>query len=96
MRRFYFPTNPLEESQWRELFSNLWLDDAKNAVVTVTTPAVADTEFAVAHGHEQMPRGYLVIGKDKPCDVYTSKAADDTNVYLKCTAVSATVTLLIV
>jgi hypothetical protein len=63
---------------------------------TATTPATADQEFSIAHGLGRVPVAYLVVRKDRACDVYTGATGwTATDIYLKCSVASAAVTLLI-
>ena len=62
----------------------------------VVTSAGADTEFVVAHELGATPTGFLVVRTNKGGVVYDSGTAwNDTNIYLKCTTASTTLTLFI-
>lgn len=70
--------------------------------VIVTTPATANTEFAVAHslkdknGNARIPQGYLVVRRSANGVVYDGTTSWTTsNIYLKCSAASVNITLLI-
>jgi hypothetical protein len=62
-----------------------------------TTPAIADTEFTVIHGLKRVPIGYIVVRKDRACDVYDSSIGSWTGslMYLKCNVAAASVKLLV-
>ena len=66
-------------------------------VDVATTPGVADTEFTVVHGLQRVPVGYIVVRKDKACDVYDSSIGSwtDSLMFLKCTVATATVKLIV-
>ena len=59
-----------------------------------TSDAVADTEFAVAHGIGAVPVGRIIIYQDKAGHLYqgpaTGTAWTSTNVYFKCDVASVT------
>lgn len=63
--------------------------------IEVVTPS-ADVEFAVDHGLERLPAGYIVARANKACNVYDSNVGgwNDRTIYLKCD--TGTVTLRIV
>jgi hypothetical protein len=62
----------------------------------VVTSSTADTEFTVAHGLGATPIGFLVLRTDKGGVVYDSGTAwNDTNIYLKCTTATTTLTLFL-
>jgi hypothetical protein len=65
--------------------------------VSVTTPSVADTEFRVDHGLERLPVAVLIGLADKAASIYISNYGSWSNrvLYLKCSAASATLNLLI-
>ncbi|KIL42069.1 hypothetical protein SD70_02480 [Gordoniibacillus kamchatkensis] len=65
------------------------------AIVNYTSNATANTQDTVPHGLGYTPQGYIVIGKNVAADVYIGTAADDNNLYLKCTVASASLTLLV-
>lgn len=70
---------------------------ALNAIYqVVTTPGTADTEFSIAHELGRVPVAYLVVKKDRACDVYSGATAwTSTQIYLKCSVASAAVTVLV-
>lgn len=70
-------------------------DNMDVSIVTYTSNASPDTEDTVAHGLGKVPTGYIPVSKDKAGDVYTSSAADATNLKLKCTVASVALKLLI-
>lgn len=68
--------------------------------LTSTTPAVANTEFSIAHGLGRVPNVMLsalplnaIGGQTVPLQV--SRAADANRVYLKSSSTSAAITLLV-
>ena len=61
----------------------------------VTTPATADTEFGFFHGLGRVPVAFVVVKKDRACDVYVGPTAwTTTYIHLKCSVASAAITLL--
>lgn len=64
-------------------------------VISYTTNATANTQDTKPHGLPYTPRGYIVIDNGNGGVVYTGQAADDENVYLKCTTASNPVTLIV-
>lgn len=64
-------------------------------LVTYTTNAAAGTQDTVAHDLGYVPKGYIPVDKSAAVDIYTGAAANDTNLYLKATVASVTVTLLV-
>ena len=70
--------------------------DAQYIDVT-TTPGVADTEFVVVHGLRRVPIGYIVVRKDRACEVYDSSIGSwtDSVMYLKCNVATATIKLIV-
>lgn len=64
--------------------------------VTVTTPGVANTEFAVTHKLNRVPVGFHVMTKNGPTDVYQSTTLwTKTQIFLKATGTNVKVTLFI-
>ena len=63
--------------------------------VVYTSNGVANTQDTVAHGLGYAPSGYIVVKQDKSANVYTSAAADATNLYLK-TSVATVAWILLV
>jgi hypothetical protein len=68
--------------------------------LTGTTPAVADQEFSLAHGLARVP--YLlipVLGLDtvgqQIVPLRVSRAADESRIYLRSTAVSAAIAVMV-
>lgn len=81
------------EAQFNEILSKA-LD--KSVFATLTTHAVADTEFSVEHGLGFAPRGYIVIKADKAADVYDGTTANtDALLYLRCNVASAAIRLMV-
>lgn len=73
-----------------------FVDNFNAQVLTMTTNAVANTEDAVAHTLKRVPAGYLVLQRDKAGIVYNSGTAwTATTLYLKCSAASTAITLLV-
>ena len=61
----------------------------------VTTPG-ADIEFSVTHGLGFVPMGFLVASQDKAGSFYNSTTAWTTEkIFLKCSAATATLRILI-
>ncbi len=71
-------------------------DNFDSDYVTFTSHATPDTEFTVAHTLGRIPTGYIPVTKDKAADVYNTTAPDKDNLYLKCSASSATIKLLVI
>lgn len=65
--------------------------------ITVLTPAVADTEFAVDHGLGRLAVGAVIFTSDKAATIYVSSTGSWTSsrLYLKCNVASATLRLLV-
>ena len=64
---------------------------------TATTPSPSATEFSITHDLGRIPVGFIVVNKDKYCDVMTSGTAWTTSlIYLKCNAATAAITVLII
>lgn len=56
----------------------------------------ANVEVAVPHSLKKVPKGILIVRKDRACDVYDGSTAwTDTNIYLKPTVANAVVKLYI-
>ena len=68
---------------------------ANGVILSATTDGSINTESTHAHGLDHIPSGFIVIGKDKAGDIYTSQAADATNIYLKCTVVTVAATVIV-
>lgn len=70
--------------------------------LTVTVPAAANTTFAVTlKTLGKTPTGYVVIAKDRACDVYTAPATSSSQwvrnrLYLRSSVGSAVITLRVV
>ncbi len=70
------------------------------AFLMTTTPAVADTEFTIAHGLGRIPYGlvpYLpldVVGA-KTVLLENTRAADDKRIYLKTASTDAPITVIV-
>lgn len=76
-----------------DIVNSLFLLGGK--LVTYTTNATAATQDTVAHDLGYKPQGYIPVDKSAAVDLYTGADADATNLYLKATTASATVTLLV-
>lgn len=63
--------------------------------VTYTTNATPDTQDTVPHNLASIPVGYIVVNRNKNGGVYTSAAATSSNLFLKCSVASTTVTLFL-
>lgn len=71
-------------------------DNVDATVVAFTTPAAPDAEVAVPHTLGKIPAYFIVASIDKGGVVYKSATAfTKTNVYVKCTAASAAVKLIL-
>lgn len=80
------------EGQFQEIINNA-LD--KRIYATTTTPG-ADVEFAIEHGLNYVPNGFIVIDIDKAGIVYrgTTAWANDF-IHLKCSAATAAIRIMI-
>src|SRR6266478_5094769 len=66
------------------------LDNINGSWINVVAPVGANTDFTVNHNLGRLPVGYLVMQKDRACDVYTgSVAATATQLTLRATVASA-------
>ncbi len=65
-------------------------------MAAVVTPGTVDTEFTVEHDLGRIPMAYI-WNVDKTCTVYDSRRANWTTqqLFLKCSAVSATLYLIV-
>lgn len=64
--------------------------------VVVTFPATADSQIAINHNLNVIPKGYIICKKSVACDVYDgSTLFDSKQIYLKCTVANAIVTIII-
>jgi hypothetical protein len=71
-------------------------DNIRGQWVTVTTHGTADTEFAVAHTLGVVPVGFIIMVPPKSGYLYNGGTTwTSSNIYLKCTGTSQTVTLFI-
>lgn len=66
--------------------------------VVVTTPAAANTEFAVTcENLNRTPKYYLILKKDRAVDIYDGGTKAERNkIYLKATVASAVITLAVI
>ena len=81
------------EAQFNEILSKA-LD--KTMFASVTAPVTPGDEFAVEHGLGFEPIGFLVISKDRACDVYLSAtAATKDIIYLKATVADANLKIMV-
>lgn len=71
-------------------------DNVDCRIVTYTSNATPDTEDSVPHDLRKVPVGYIVIGKDLAGDVYDSAAHSATDLKLKCSVASVTITLIVI
>ena len=70
-------------------------DNIRGAMIYVTAPGVANTAFTVNHNLGILARGFIVVFKDRACDVYDD-GTGPTNTSqrtLKCTVASANIVL---
>src|SRR6266403_1108071 len=73
------------------------LDNINGSWINVVAPVGANTDFTVNHNLGRLPVGYLVMQKDRACDVYTgSVGATLTQLTLRATVASAVLRLFIV
>jgi len=71
-------------------------DNMDCKVIDYTSNGVADTEDTVAHGLGKVPTGYIVASVDKAGIVYKSGTAHtSTNLFLKCSAATTAVKLIV-
>lgn len=71
-------------------------DNIDGVWITVVTPGAANTDFTVTHNLQRIPVGYLVMTKDRACDIYTgSVASTKTQLTLKATTTSAVLTIFV-
>lgn len=63
--------------------------------INYTSNATPDTQDTVPHSLASIPVGYIVVNRNKNGGVYTSAAATSTNLYLKCSVASTTLTLFV-
>lgn len=70
-------------------------DNVDCRFVTFTSHVTPGTEISVPHTLGKIPTGYIPVTKDKEADVYNTTSPDRVNLYLKCSASSATIKLLI-
>ena len=70
-------------------------DNMDVVFVTYVSDGTPGNQTTVAHGLGKIPTGYIPISKDKAADVYTGAVPDNTSLYLKCSAASTTVKLLV-
>jgi hypothetical protein len=72
-------------------------DNIDGAWIAVTTPAGANTDFAVTHNLGRIPVGYIVMTKSAACDIYTgSVGGTTTQLTLRGTVNGVTVTLFVI
>jgi hypothetical protein len=63
---------------------------------TIADSGNADTKCTIAHTLKRIPTGFTVLKIDKPGSVYASGTTwTDTDVYLKCSAANAAITVMI-
>lgn len=73
------------------------LDNINGSWINVVAPGVANTDFTVNHNLNRIPSGYLVMQKDRACDIYTgSVAATVTQLTLRATVASAVLRLFVI
>jgi hypothetical protein len=80
------------------LLNNLtFVDNFQAKIVSVTTPAGANTEFTINHNLGVKPTAYI-WNVDQNAVVYDSRRVDWTTrqMFLKCTASSVNLTLIVV
>lgn len=73
------------------------IDNISGSWINVNAPAAPNTDFTVTHNLNRLPVGYLVMEKDRACDVYTgSVAATKTQLTLRASTASAVLRLFVV
>lgn len=74
-------------------------ENIQGQFLTYTTNGTKDTEDTIAHNLDSIPVGYIVVSKNKAGDIYqqatTGTAWTSSNIYLKCSVASVTVTLFL-
>ena len=64
--------------------------------ISGTTNATPNTEDTLTHTLGRVPKGFIVVGKDKAGDVYDGGTANtDTNLNIKCAVASVTVKIYV-
>lgn len=72
------------------------IDNINGSWINVTAPATPNTDFVVNHNLGRLPSGYLIMEKDRACDVYTGSAAPTkTQITLRVTVASAVLRMFI-
>jgi hypothetical protein len=72
-------------------------DNIDGSWINVVAPVAPNTDFVVNHNLTRLPVGYLVMSKDRACDVYTgSVGATKTQLTLRATVASAVLRLFVV
>lgn len=88
-------------SAWRELAQILnkgmeFSDQLNAQELTVTSDAMADTEFSAAHTLKRIPTRFVVVSQDKAGVVYLGGTAWTTSLaYFKCSVASVALKLLV-
>ena len=71
-------------------------DNIDGTWISVVAPVAPNTDFVVNHNLNRLPVGYLVMQKDRACDVYTgSVAPTKTQLTLRATVASAVLKLFV-
>lgn len=102
------PHSPFESSLERELLSYSrkvadilnrgirFEENLENGFITIADTGGADSEITVSHTLKRIPVGFLVINKDKYCDVRTSGTAwTTTDIYIKCSVANCNIKLFL-
>jgi len=72
-------------------------DNISGTWANVVAPVAPNTDFTITHNLNRIPVGYLIMQKDRACDVYTgSVAATKTQLTLRATVASAVLRLFII
>jgi len=85
----FIDSNPNRAEQDRENVSAI--QDLQGEEIAITSPAVADTEFMLAHGLRTLvPRSVVTLRTTKGGVVYASRFSDwdKRRIFLKCTKAS--------
>lgn len=82
------PSNLINNNDKSQNIAGAW--------ASVTSPGTPNTEFAVTHNLGHVPTGFDVKRKSASCDIYDGTTAwTDTQIFLKATVASVSLTLFI-
>jgi hypothetical protein len=72
------------------------IDNINGTWFNITAPVAPNTDFTLNHNLNRIPAGYLVMEKDRACDVYTgSVAPTTTQITLRATVASAVLRIFV-